>query len=152
MKSLPKGLTVAVCVGMISGLILGFGFVVYSQSNHEQLIFQDGSSISIVTEKIDFKLGEQISIKIVNSGTVSLTFSDASYGLKVTGMDGVLYYTPMAAQVISKLEPKEEVTFVWNQKKLDNSDSLEGRYKIVAEGIDPENNKVKKSIAINVLK
>jgi len=59
---------------------------------------------------------------------------------------------PVAAQVVTKLEPKEEVTFVWNQKRLDNSDSLQGRYKIVVEGFDPENNKVKKSIAINVLK
>ncbi len=150
MKPLPKGLMIALCVGMISGLILGL--VTYSQTNHEQLVFEDGSSISIVTEKTDFKLGEQISIKIVNSGTVSLTFSDASYGLKITGMDGMLYYVPMAAQVITKLEPKEEVTFIWNQKKIDNSDSLEGRYKIVVEGVDPENNKVKKSIAINVLK
>ena len=150
MKSLPRGLMIALCVGMISGLILGL--VVYSQNSHEQLVFEDGSSISILTEKTDFKLGEQVSIKIVNSGTVSLTFSDASYGLKVTGMDGVLYYVPVAAQVVTKLEPKEEVTFVWNQKRLDNSDSLQGRYKIVVEGFDPENNKVKKSIAINVLK
>ena len=150
MKSLPRGLMIALCVGMISGLILGL--VAYSQNSHEQLVFEDGSSISILTEKTDFKLGEQISIKIVNSGTVSLTFSDASYGLKVTGMDGVLYYVPVAAQVVTKLEPKEEVTFVWNQKRMDSSDTLEGRYKIVAEGIDPENNKVKKSVAINVLK
>ena len=150
MKSLPRGLMIALCVGMISGLILGL--VAYSQYSHEQLVFEDGPSISILTEKIDFKLGEQISIKIVNSGTVPLTFSDASYGLKVTGMDGVLYYEPVAAQVVTKLEPKEEVTFVWKQKKMDNSDSLEGRYKIVVEGFDPENNKVKKSIAINVLK
>ena len=150
MKSLPRGLMIALCVGMMSGLILGL--VAYSQNSHEQLVFEDGPSISILTEKIDFKLGEQISIKIVNSGTVPLTFSDASYGLKVTGMDGVLYYVPVAAQVVTKLEPKEVVTFVWDQKRLDNSDSLQGRYKIVVEGFDPENNKVKKSIAINVLK
>ena len=91
-------------------------------------------------------------IKIINSGTIPLTFSDASYGLKVTGLDGVLYYTPMAAQVISTLEPKEEKTFVWNQKRMDGSDSLEGIYKIVVEGFDHENNKVKKSIVINLLK
>ena len=91
-------------------------------------------------------------IRDSNSGTASLTFSDASYGLKVTGMDGVLYYVPVVAQVVTKLEPKEVVTFIWNQKKMDNSDSSEGRYKIIAEGVDPENNKVKKSIAINVLK
>ena len=114
MKSLPRGLMIALCVGMISGLILGL--VAYSQNSHEQLVFEDGPSISILTEKTDFKLGEQISIKIVNSGTVPLTFSDASYGLKVTGMDGVLYYVPVAAQVVTKLEPKEEVTFILNQK------------------------------------
>ena len=150
MKNVPRGLLIAILIGMMAGLILGV-FENF-QYNHEQLVFQDGSSISIVTEKIDFELGEQIHIKIINSGTISLTFSDASYGLKVTGLDGVLYYTPMAAQVISTLEPKEEKTFVWEQKKMDGSDSLEGRYKIIVEGFDYENNKVKKSVVINVLK
>jgi len=115
MKNVPRGLIIAILIGMMAGLVVGF-FENF-QSNHEQLVFQEGSSISIVTEKIDFELGEQIHIKIVNSGTIPLTFPDASYGLKVTGLDGVLYYTPMAAQVISTLEPKEEKTFVWNQKK-----------------------------------
>jgi len=150
MKNLPRGLVIAILIGMLAGLTLGF-FVDY-QSNHEQLVFQEGHSISILTEKIDFELGEHIYIKIVNSGTIPLIFSDTSYGLKVTGLDGVLYYTPMAAQVISTLEPKEEKTFVWNQKRMDGSDSLEGIYKIVVEGFDHENNKVKKSIVINVLK
>jgi len=150
MKNVPRGLIIAILIGMISGLVLGV-FENF-QYNHEQLVFQEGSSISIVTEKIDFELGEQIHIKIVNSGTVPLTFPDASYGLKVTGLDGILYYAPTAAQVISTLEPKEEKTFVWNQKRMDGSDSLEGIYKIVVEGFDQENNKVKKSIVINVLK
>jgi len=150
MKNVPRGLIIAILIGMMAGLVVGF-FENF-QSNHEQLVFQEGSSISIVTEKIDFELGEQIHIKIINSGTISLTFSDASYGLKVTGLDGVLYYTPMAAQVISTLEPKEEKTFVWNQKRMDGSDLLEGFYKIVVEGFDHENNKVKKSIVINLLK
>jgi len=150
MKNVPRGLIFAIFIGMVAGLILGV-FENF-QYNHEQLVFQEGPSISILTEKIDFELGEHIYIKIVNSGTISLTFSDASYGLKVTGLDGVLYYTPMAAQVISTLEPKEEKTFVWNQKRMDGSDSLQGIYKIVVEGFDHENNKVKKSIVINVLK
>ena len=58
----------------------------------------------------------------------------------------------MSSQVISTLEPMEEKIFVWDQKKLDGSDSLEGRYKIVVEGFDHENNKVKNSTVINVLK
>ena len=150
MRSVPKGLGIAILVGMLAGLTLGF--FVNSQSNHEQLIFQDGPSISIVTEKLDFELGEQIKIKIINSGSVPLTFSDTSYGLKITGLDGILYYTPMATQVISTLEPMEEKTFVWNQKKMNGSDSLEGIYKIIVEGFDHDNNKVKKSIIINLLK
>ena len=147
---MPRGLLIAILVGMLAGLTLGF--FVTSQANHEQLVFQEGRSISIVTEKTDFQLGEQIYIKIVNSGTIPLTFSDASYGLKITGLDGVLYYTQIAAQVISTLEPMDEKTFVWDQKKMDDSDSLEGRYKIIVEGFDHENNKVKKSIGINLLK
>ena len=150
MKNVPRGLIIAILIGMMAGLVVGF-FENF-QYNHEQLVFQEGSSISIVTEKIDFELGEQINIKIINSGTISLTFPDTSYGLKVTGLDGTPYYIPMAAQVISTLEPKEEKTFVWEQKKMDGSDSLEGRYKIIVEGFDHENNKVKKSIVINVLK
>ena len=150
MKSAPKGLIIAIFVGMLAGLVLGF-FVI-SQSNYEQLVLQEGYSISIVTEKIDFELGETISIKIVNSGTMPLTFSDSSYGLKITGLDGILYYTPIAAQVISTLEPMDEKMFVWDQKRMDGSDSLEGRYKIIVEGFDHENNKVKKSIVINLLK
>ena len=150
MKNVPRGLVIAILIGMMAGLVVGF-FENF-QYNHEQLVFQEGYSISIVTEKIDFELREQIHIKIVNSGTIPLTFPDASYGLKVTGLDGVLFYTPMAAQVISTLEPKEEKTFVWNQKRMDGSDLLEGFYKIVVEGFDHENNKVKKSIVINLLK
>ena len=150
MKNVPRGLIIAILIGMMAGLVVGF-FENF-QYNHEQLVFQEGSSISIVTEKIDFELGEQIHIKIVNSGTIPLTFPDTSYGLKVTGLDGVLYYTPMAAQVISTLEPKEEKIFVWNQQRMNGSDSLEGIYKIVVEGFDHENNKVKKSIVINLLK
>jgi len=150
MKNVPRGLVIAILIGMLAGLTLGF-FVDY-QSNHEQLVFQEGPSISILTEKTDFKLGEIITIKIVNSGTIPLVFPDASYGLKVTGLDSVMYYMPVAAQVITTLEPKEGITFIWNQKRMDGSDSSGGIYKIVVEGFDPENNKVKKSIAINVLK
>ena len=150
MKNVHRGLLIAILIGMMAGLVLGV-FENF-QYNHEQLVFQEGSSISIVTEKIDFELGEQINIKNVNSGTIPQTFPNASYGLKLTGLDGTPYYIPMAAQVISTLEPKEEKTFVWEQKKMDGSDSLEGIYKIVVEGFDYENNKVKKSIVINVLK
>ena len=34
----------------------------------DQLVYADGTSLSIVTEKTNFDLGEPISITIINSG------------------------------------------------------------------------------------
>jgi len=137
----------ATIIGIAAGAILGVFLV--TQKNGEQLEFVEGFSISIVTEKLDFELGEEISIKIINSGTDSLTFSDASYGLQITGLDGRLLYSPIAAQVISVLEPKEEVTIMWDQIKNDGDPATAGTYKITSTN---EENKVKKSITINIYK
>jgi len=48
MKNLPRGLVIAILIGMLAGLTLGF-FVDY-QSYHEQLEYLVGPSISILTE------------------------------------------------------------------------------------------------------
>ncbi len=147
---IPRGLIIGICVGVAAGAILGIILIESKTAN--QLVFQEGSSLSIVTEKIDFKKGEEISIRIVNSGTVSLTFSDASYGLKITQLDGIETYSPVAAQVISVLEPKQEVSFVWDQIKNDGDSALQGVYKISSSGLDPEQKTIKKSITINIFK
>ena len=139
----------AILVGIVAGAILGVFLV--TQKNGEQLEFVEGSSISIVTEKIDFEQGQPISIKIVNSGTNPLTFSDASYGLKITGLDGRVLYSPISAQVISTLEPKEEISFVWDQIKNDGDQAAAGTYKITSNALDGEK-KIKKSITINIHK
>jgi hypothetical protein len=143
----PRGLILATIIGITAGAILGVFLV--TQKNAEQLEFVVGSSISIVTEKLDFELGEIIPIKIINSGTEKLIFSDASYGLKITGLDGRLLYSPIAAQVISILEPKEEVTIIWDQIKNDGDAANAGTYKISSTD---EEQKVKKSITINIHK
>ena len=147
---IPKGLAIAVSVGVLAGAIFGLIFVDFRNVN--QLIFVEGPSISIVTEKIDFKKGEEIKIRIVNSGTIPLTFSDASYGLRITQLDGIELYSPISAQVISILEPKEEVSFVWDQIKNDGDDALHGTYKVVTKAIDDNQKEVKKSITINIFK
>lgn len=149
MKMVPRGLITAVLIGMIAGAIIGVLFV--TQKNGDQLLFVQGPSISIVTDKIDFELGEQIKIKIINSGTTSLTFSDASYGLRVTGLDGRVLFSPIAAQVISILEPKEEISFVWNQIKNDGDQAAAGTYKIISNALN-DDKMVKKSITINIHK
>ena len=105
-----------------------------------------------MTEKPDFKKGEEIKITIINSGTTLLTFSDTSYGLKISGLFGIMMYSPPTSQVITTLKPNEEIVFVWDQMKSDNLPVLEGLYKISSNGIDSLGNKVEKSITINIWK
>ena len=147
---LPKGLIIATSIGVVAAVIFG---VFFSElKNENQLVFVDGPALSLVTEKTDFKKGEDIKIRIVNSGTVPITFSDASYGLKITQLDTIELYSPIAAQMISTLEPKEEVTFTWDQIKNDGDPALEGLYKIISEGKDSEQNKISKSITVHIYK
>ncbi len=147
---IPRGLIFATSVGVIAGAILGVIFVDFKNPN--ELNFLQGPSLSILTEKTDFKKGEIITIRIINSGNVPLTFSDASYGLKISGLDGTLLYSPISAQVISVLEPKEEKSFEWDQIKNDGDSVFEGTYKISSRGMDNLEKTIKKSITINIHK
>ncbi len=147
---LPRSLVIAILIGVLAGGIFGAFFVNLKDFNH--LEFVEGPSLSIITLKTDYELGEEIEIKIINSGTEELTFSDASYGLKITGLDGRELYSPIAAQVISKLEPKQEMTFVWDQIKSDGDPLQGGTYKITSRAIDALEKTVKKSITINIYK
>ena len=147
---LPRGLILAVTIGVVAGPILGI--ILYETNTHEQLVYVDGSGISILTEKIDFDLGEEIHIKIVNSGTTDLTFPDASYGLEIKQLDGIVVFKPYSAQVVSTLSSYDEIKFVWDQTKSNGEQILEGSYKITSIGSDNDGNAVKKSITINVLK
>jgi len=146
----PRGLILAITIGVVAGPILGI--ILYETNTQEQLVYVDGSGISILTEKIDFDLGEEIHIKIVNSGTTDLTFPDASYGLEIKQLDGIVVFKPYSAQVVSTLSSYDEIEFVWDQAKNNGEQILEGRYKITSIGSDNDGNTVKKSITINVLK
>ncbi len=146
----PRGLILALLIGLVAGPV--FGIILYQTDTHEQLVFVDGSSISILTEKIDFDLGEEISIKIINSGTTELTFSDTSYGLEIKQLDGIVVFRPLSSQVISTLNSHDEIEFSWDQLKNNGEQILEGSYKITSVGFDDNKNIIKKSIIINILK
>ena len=148
---IPKGAIICIILGVIGSGLVG---VFFSEIvNHSPtLVYVLGPSLSVITEKINFHLGEPIPIKIVNSGTVPLTFSDASYGLKIKQLDGIVLYSPISAQVVSVLKPEEEKVFVWNQTKLDGSKIIEGRYNIVSNTDSSSGNILKKSITINIFK
>jgi len=147
---LAKSLVVFIGIGLLSGL--AFGIYLIDVKNTNQLIFVEGSSISIITEKFDFKKNDTIKIQIVNSGTIPLTFSDTSYNLKITGLSGILMYSPVATQMISTLEPHDQIEFLWNQIKDNGEPVVEGLYKISVSGQDEQKNKVEKSITITIWK
>ena len=144
----PKGLIIAISLGIVSGPL--FGIFLYEFGVEEQLIYVEGTSLSIVTEKTDFKLGEAITIKIVNSGTDDLKFYDTSYGLVIKQLDSIPVYTPTSTQVISKLKSHDEVDFIWNQLKNDGTLILEGTYKISVKAITVDEKIIEKIIAINI--
>jgi len=147
---LAKSLIVFIGIGIIAGFV--FGIYLIDFKNTSQLVFVEGSSVSIVTEKFDFKQDELIQIKIVNSGTTDLTFSDSSYGLKITGLSGILMYSPISNSVISTLNPGEDIIFSWDQIKNDGDAVLEGVYKISVKGMDVEGNNVEKSTTVTIWK
>ena len=101
----PKGLILAISLGVVAGPI--FGIILFDIGVQEQLVYVDGTSLSIVTEKINFKLGEEVVIKIINSGTDELRFSDTSYGLVIKQLESIPVYTPISPQEISKLQSPE---------------------------------------------
>jgi hypothetical protein len=137
-------------IGILAGLL--FGVYLIEFKNISQLEYVEGPGISIVTEKLDFKKGEDVKIKIINTGTVPLTFSDASYGLRITGLSGILMYSPTSVQVVSELKPNGEVEFLWNQIKNDGDDALEGLYKISSRGFDPTGEKIERSTTLTIWK
>ncbi len=146
----PKGLILAVSIGVIAGPV--FGILFFDIGTQDQLVYVDGTSLSIVTEKINFKLGEEIIIKIINSGTNELKFSDTSYGLVIKQLDSIPVYIPSSTQEISKLQSHEEIIFSWNQLKNDNSSILEGTYKITVKANTIDNKIIEKIVTINIFK
>lgn len=147
---IPRGLVIAISVGITAGAIFGIFFMKFDAGN--ELSFVEGNSLSIIMEKTDFNKGETVEIKIINSGTTPISFSDTSYGLEIRGLDGTVLYSPISAQVISTLEPNEQVIFKWNQIKNDGTLALEGTYKISSRGFTLGEKTVKDSITIHIFK
>lgn len=137
--------------GVIGAIVVGL-FFANMANQAPTLVYVEGQSLSIITEKTNFELGELINIRIINSGTESLTFSDSSYGVKIVGLDGRVLYSPPSLQVISVLEPKEEKMFVWDQTKSDGDKIIDGRYKIVSRAVAGGENILTKSLTINIFK
>lgn len=148
---IPRGAAIFFIVGVVGAGLIG-AYLSEIANQAPTLVYENGPSLSIIPEKINYRLGEPVHVRIINSGTVPLTFSDSSYGLKIVGLDGTVIFLPVSAQVVSTLNPKEEKTFVWDQTKTDGSKIFQGRYKIVSSTWTDSSNMLKKSVTINIFK
>lgn len=147
---IPKGAAIFFIVGLITAGFLGI-YLYHIANQLPTLVYVDGPSLTIIPNKINYHVGEPVNIRVINSGTVPLSFADSSYGIKIEQLDGTVIYSPVSAQVISKLEPREEKNFVWDQVKTDGSKAYQGRYRIVSSTSDSQN-MLKESVTINILK
>lgn len=147
---IPKGATIFFIVGVIGAGTLGV-FLSEVSNQLPVLVYQEGSSLTIIPEKINYHLGEPVHIRIINSGTTLLTFSDSSYGLRILALDGTTIYSPISAQVVSTLNPRDEKVFVWDQIKTDGSKIFEGRYQIISSTSQVAGNPLTKSVTINII-
>ena len=147
----PKGAMIGLGLGVVGAIVIGL-FFANMANQAPTLVYVEGPSLSIMTEKTNFERGEPINIRIINSGTEPLAFSDSSYGVKIVGLDGRVLYSPPSLQVISVLEPKEEKMFVWDQTKSDGDKIIDGRYKIVSRAVAGGENILTKSLTINIFK
>ncbi|WP_101477264.1 hypothetical protein [Candidatus Nitrosotalea bavarica] len=148
---IPKGAAMFFLVGLVAAGFLGY-YLSQIANQVPTLVYKNGPSLTVIPDKINYHLGEPVRIRIINSGTIPLTFSDASFGLKITRLDGILVYSPLSTQVVSKLDPKEEKTFIWDQTKSDGGKAYQGRYKIVSSTIEDGGVSLKKFVTINLLK
>lgn len=147
---IPKGAAIFFIVGLVAAGLLG-SYLLQIANQIPTLVYENGPSLTIIPEKINYRPGELIHIRIINSGTVPLTFEDSSYGLKIVQLDGTIIYSPISAPVVSKLDPKEEKNFVWNQTKNDGSKIYQGRYKIISSASLDNGNVLQRSVTINIL-
>lgn len=180
---IPRGLAVAVCIGVAAGAAAGIAL--HGKGDPvpgASLSYVEGASLSVAVERPDYRAGEPVRIRVVNTGTAPLGFADDSYGLRVTQLDGIEVYSPRpggdvmapappappaaasqpqgpAAQAV--LAPREEAVLVWNQTKNDGAAVLHGTYRISsaaapldghAGGARDPPARVGASVAINILR
>lgn len=133
-------------VGAVAGLVAGLLMDAYDPA----AAGVDGASVSVATDKADYKRGEPVAIRIANTGTVPLEPAE-SWSLRVTGLSGMVMYS-MPDGAFDTLEPGTDTYTVWNQTKDGGGGVLEGIYRISVRGHGPDGFAVQDSVTVTVWK
>lgn len=134
-------------VGAASGLVAG---LVLLNVDNNSLIHVEGASISVITDKSDYKRGESIQVRVVNTGTMPLETS-TQWNLRITGLSGMLMYD-VDEYAYSILSPGLDDTIMWDQTKNDGGVVLEGLYRISVEGRDTDGSTVQDWVTVSIWK
>lgn len=162
---IPRGLAVAVCIGVVAGAAAGAAL--YGKGAAvpgTPLSYVDGPSLSVDAERADYRTGDAVRIRVVNTGTVPLEFAgDTYYGVRITQLDGIEVYSPRSDSGNATvgpvvLGPGEEAVLVWHQTKNDGSAALHGTYRVSSSAVASaeagynEAMRLDASVAINIFK
>ena len=184
----PKSLIVAIAVGVIASSLLGVLFIELKKGSDvtsiilKEIGYNDTNSVislSIITDKINYKIDEPINIDIINTGNIPLTFPDTSFGLEIRGLDTTLIYslsddaeamkdmmmTTMATSKIMDddnenitsadtitLFPDDKATIIWDQIKNDGNSAVQGIYKIYAKAATFDGISIERTTNIEIFK
>ena len=116
-------------------------------TSEQMLFYGQGALLGITTHTDMYKQGEMISIRAVNTGTVPLG-GDTPWEFRVTGLSGMVMYNTSWSDMT--LEPGEYHTLVWNQTKNDQSQALEGLYRISIRGLGPGGEEASDTLVITI--
>lgn len=145
----PKSLVFSVLLGVVAAGAIGV-FMVEIGSQQYELEYVYGPSVSVLVDSQDYKLGQNVTITVVNSGTESILFSEDRPAIRIRALDGTLFFATTLG--LDKLESHQERGFVWGQQKNDGTQVLEGRYVVEVQAHDGQMQRISDKLTINILK
>ncbi|MDI1496193.1 MAG: hypothetical protein K8823_1501 [Cenarchaeum symbiont of Oopsacas minuta] len=101
-----KNLLMAVCVGMISAVILGILFADQTDNKHLPLL--------LTIPKTEYTAGESVIIAIKNKGLYPLSFPNDAFGVSVTDSKGLIVWRPSHGEKYETIEPNQVQTISWD--------------------------------------
>lgn len=76
-------------------------------------VFVEGYSVTVITDKQEYEIGETVRYSIINTGTVEASFRNIAYGLVIEDLYGNHVSSPATGQLEVRLQPDERADGSW---------------------------------------
>jgi predicted transcriptional regulator/archaellum component FlaG (FlaF/FlaG flagellin family) len=84
--------------------------------------------LKLSTNKKTYKLGEEVTFIIKNTGDQTLEFPDGKFGLQIKNLDNGENCNRISTQALTELKPGESKKQIWDQKCSDGKQVKPGKY------------------------